>query len=135
MIEPQHHQLICHPAFFVMPTACLHAISTCFPPGRQVLNKFQEFAKTFPMPLTANAKVQLTVRCRVASSGASVCDVPQNWQPVNLLPASILHPALWARWDPSTSGFRYVWIETELSRAVGEFCQWNFEKLPQTRYA
>ena len=87
------------------------------------------------MPLTANAKVQLTVRCRVASSGASVCDVPQNWQPVNLLPASILHPALWARWDPTTSAFCYVWIETKLSRAMGEFRQWNFEKLPHTMNA
>jgi hypothetical protein len=62
---------------------------------------------------------------------ASVCDVPQNRHPDYLRPTSHLHPALWARWDPSTSSFRYVWIETMLSRAVADAQQWHFEKLPQ----
>lgn len=66
---------------------------------------------------------------------SSVCDVPPIYHPDTLLPCSTLHPALWARWDPTTSDFCYVWIETKLSRAVGEFRQWNFEKLSQTRKA
>ena len=66
---------------------------------------------------------------------SSVRDVPPTYHPDNLLPCSTQHPALWARWDPTTSAFCYVWIETKLSRAVGEFRQWNFEKLSHTMNA